>query len=103
MDALTPDRALAYLAELSTDLRAAVVADRDGAVLAGDAWLAAPLGELLSLAGGGGVEVRAPAGTIVAAGGGGHMLAAIAGPGALPELLRHDVATVLGDLAGTAG
>jgi hypothetical protein len=103
MDALTPDRALAYLAELSTDLRAAVVSDRDGAVLAGDAWLAGPLGELLALAGGDGVEVRAPGGTVVAARGDGHALAAIAGPGALPELLRHDIATVLGDLAGADG
>jgi hypothetical protein len=80
---LTPALALAYLHELSTDVRAAALLDAGGQCLAGDPSLAARADALL-------VE-RSPSGAAIVV---------EAGPHALLPLLRHDMRTVLGDLAG---
>ena len=97
--ALTPELALRYLRELAADLVAGVVLGPDGGRLAGDPALAgaaapvlgatpAPLaqtghaGHLVSLA-------RSPE----------HALVVVHTRHALPGLVRHDLRTVLGDLA----
>lgn len=118
---LTPELALRYLLELSTDVRAAVVLDASGRSLAGDDGAVAPARELLGLLDGALGErgreliVRVeggsrPGGTVLVARGGrapgspggepaGQVLAVAAGPHTLLELLRHDVSSLLRDLA----
>jgi hypothetical protein len=86
---LTPALALAYLRELSVDVRAAVVLDAAGAPLAGDAELAARAHALLASAG----ERPASDGPLLAARTpDGGAIAVLAGSSALLSLLRHDVA-----------
>jgi hypothetical protein len=86
---LTPSLALAYLQELSLDVRAAVVLDPTGQPLAGDASLASrahqALGspEALSTSAGRLLAARAPDGGAIAV---------VAGPRALVSLLEHDLA-----------
>lgn len=96
---LTPARALAYLRELSLDVRAAVVLDAENAVLAGDSDLVpraralldgAQAGERVARTGGTAtLAVRAPSGLAIVV---------AAGPLALEPLLLHDLRTVLADL-----
>jgi hypothetical protein len=96
---LTPALALAYLRELSIDVRAAVVLDAAGQVLAGDAALAPSAREAL---GAGGRIVRCGGDLVVAArAADGAAIAVAAGPRALPELLAHDVAAAARDLAAS--
>ena len=97
--ALTPDIALAYLRELSADLRAAVLLDAAGAHLAGPEPLAAPARDLLRYAPAE-IEARTPAGAVFAARDDRHLLVAVTGPFALPRLTRHDLHTVLRALGG---
>src|SRR5689334_7372593 len=97
--ALTPDIALAYLRELSADLRAAVLLDAAGAHLAGPEPLAEPARALLRDAPGE-IEARTPAGAVFAAGDDRHRLVVVTGPLALPGLTRHDLRTVLRALGG---
>src|SRR4051812_4598955 len=79
--ALTPELAIAYVRELSADVRAAVVLDGDGVRLAGPEALAGPARALLAAAGASsGVAVRAPSGVVVAARSATHALVAAAGP-----------------------
>jgi predicted regulator of Ras-like GTPase activity (Roadblock/LC7/MglB family) len=96
--ALTPELALAYLGELSTDIRAAVVLGPDGEPVAGSHDLAAAARELLRLCGGAGVEVLTPRGSVFAVRVGDYALAVVTGRFALPALVRYDVRRVLGDL-----
>jgi len=96
--ALTPDLALAYLGELSTDIRAAVVLDASGERLAGDAALAGPIRALLAAAPAPGVEVLTARGGVFAARGVHHALAVVTGRFALPALLRHDTRRTVADL-----
>lgn len=98
--ALTPELALDYLAELSTDIRAAVVLGSSGEHLAGPDGLAAPARDLLAAGGASLVEVDTPRGTVVAARDEHHAVAVVVGRHALPALVRYDVRRVLGDLAG---
>ena len=104
--ALTPALALAYLDELSLDVRAAVVLGGDGRPLAGDAALAPRARELLAAAGGAGegvLEQGAADGTLLAAripAGGG--IAVLAGPFALVSLLGHDLGRVAQAIGATA-
>lgn len=100
--ALTPERALAYLAELSTDIRAAVVLSDDGKRLAGEDELAGPARDLLGATDAPLAEVDTPKGTVIAARSGRHALAVVVGRQALPALVRYDVRRVLMDLEGTA-
>ena len=88
---LTPALALAYLHELSVDIRSAVVLDAAGDLLAGDAELAEKARELLASAGTDSAAdgplhvVRIPEGGAIAV---------LAGDLALASLLRHDLAAV---------
>ena len=97
--ALTPALALAYLSELSADVRAAVVLDAAGDPLAGDASLAAAARELLA---------DAPVVRVLTGRGGAfgarddlHAVIVATGPLALPGLAIHDVLRALAALGGT--
>jgi hypothetical protein len=98
---LTPDLALAYLRELSADIRASVLLDAHGERLAGPEALAAPARALLRDAPPE-LEARTDAGAVFAARDDRHQLVAVAGPFALPGLTRHDLRTVLRALGGEA-
>ena len=92
--ALTPALALAYLDELSVDVRAAAVLGPSGDVLAGEAALA---GRARDLSAAPGIH-RAPApdGTLLLARGArGAAIAVVAGDRALPELLEHDLGRIV--------
>jgi predicted regulator of Ras-like GTPase activity (Roadblock/LC7/MglB family) len=114
---LTPELALAYLAELSTDIRAAAVLDGDGAVAAqsgfdeGDDQSVRDLvGELFGhaarAAGDGApvpqVEVALPEGLVFAVRERGWTIAVVAGRFALSSLMFFDLRMVIGDLSGKA-
>jgi hypothetical protein len=105
--ALTPALALAYLSELSADIRAAIVVDADGAPLAmyrgegaegGDAAVVAAARELLAE----GPLVRAVTerGGAFGARDDLHGLVVATGPLALPGLAVHDLQGVLAALGG---
>ncbi len=95
---LTPAQALAQLRELSLDVRSAVVLDAAGAPLAGDATLAEEA--RAALARGAGVVPHGADTLVLARAADGLAIAAVAGDRALLPLLQHDLATLLGDLAG---
>ena len=95
---LTPALALAYLSELSVDVRAAVVLDRAGAVLAGDEALAPRARALLATA----AASPASAGDLlVARAHDGGAIAAVAGDFALLPVLEHDLRAAAAALATT--
>jgi hypothetical protein len=97
--ALTPALALDYLRELSADIRAGVVLDRDGERLAGDEEMAALAGELLAAAGDAeDLHVTTADGAVFAARDDNHAIVVVCGRLALPSLARYDLRTVLGDL-----
>lgn len=100
---LTPVRALAYLRELSVDVRAAVVLDAAGERLAGDAELVERARGTLAasdMPATGTRLVPSEAETFaVVRGTAGAVIAVLAGPQALVPLLLHDVEAILGDLA----
>jgi len=83
---LTPALALAYLRELSVDVRAAAVLDAAGSVLAGDAEAAA-------------AAENGDDRVLVARGPNGLAIAVLTGSRALLPLLEHDLAAVAADLA----
>jgi len=94
---LTPTLALAYLRELSLDLRAAVVLDPAGEPLAGDSSLAPRARALLTSSGG---SASATDGELyVARAPDGLAIAAIAGDLAIGPLFAHDLRTAAGALA----
>ena len=97
--ALTPDRALAYLATLSTDIRASAVlgADRGG----GERFVAREQRAVGALQRSEGDVVREalPAGTTLMVGrSAAHAVAVEAGPHHLPSVLALDLRNVLKDL-----
>ena len=109
--ALTPDLALDYLGELSTDIRAAVIVDRAGKVAAatGDPErgerMGALAGELLDEAaaatpddGIDQVEVVSNEGSVFAVRGEAWTLAVVAGSLPLSSLMFYDLRSVLRDL-----
>ncbi|HEY2637562.1 MAG TPA: hypothetical protein VGI54_09260 [Solirubrobacteraceae bacterium] len=96
--ALTPQRALAYLGELSTDIRAAVVLSAGGERLAGGEELADSARALLEACDAPLVEVDTPRGSVVAGRSERYALAVVVGRLALPALVRYDVRRVLTDL-----
>ena len=108
--ALTPDLALDYLGELSTDIRAVVVLDSDGAVAAatGDdadraermRGLANDLLDAASEAGEGGdqVEVVTTEGSVFAVRGEAWTVAVVAGRAPLASLMFYDLRNVLREL-----
>ncbi len=96
---LTPALALAYLRELSVDVRAAVVLDCAGAVLAGEEALAPRARALLGTA----AASRAAAGDLlVARAPDGGAIAVIAGDFAVRPVLEHDLGVAAAALATTA-
>ena len=112
---LTPELALAYLGELSTDIRAAAVLDDGGTVLAqsgfddGNAEQVGELvGELFAQAtearGDGAqaaqVEVALPDGAVFAVRDRGFTITVVAGRFALSSLMFYDLRMVIRDLAG---
>jgi len=112
---LTPELALAYLEELSTDIRAAAVLGDDGAVAAhsgfdeGDAdqvrELVTGLFEHAATPAAGApapdqVEVALPEGSVYAVREHGWTLAVVAGRFALSSLMFFDLRMVIRDLAG---
>jgi hypothetical protein len=88
---LSPAGALAWLASLSTDMRAAAVLDADGALLAGDADLGRSAAAALAASPGAG-EAR-DGELLVVRGAGGGAVAAALGPRALVRVARLDLAT----------
>ena len=111
--ALTPEHALDYLRELSTDITSALLLGRDGRVAAerdvdaADA-AAALVNELFEsgdrAAGGAGqtaqIEVVLPSEAVFAVRDGDWTLAVVAHRGALPSLMFYDLRSVVGDLGG---
>ena len=92
---LTPSLALAYLQELSLDVRAAVVLDPAGQPLAGDANLASRAHEALRSP-----EASASTGSLlVARVPDGGAIAVLTGPHALMSLVEHDLAEMAKSLA----
>ncbi len=102
---MTPAIVLGYLRELSTDLLAAVVLDATGEPLAGSRALGAVAAELLGAASGAPLaQARTDRHLVVVARSREHAVIAVHTAYALPSLVRHDLVTVLGDLAaGPAG
>lgn len=110
--ALTPELALRYLDELSTDIRAAVLLDGARAVAAhsrdgaddGGARLRELTLELLGRADAAAgeppsqVEVSTPEGAVFAVREGGWTIAVVAGRFALSSLMFYDLRSVLADL-----
>jgi CTP:molybdopterin cytidylyltransferase MocA len=97
---LSPDLALAYLGELSTDIRAGVVLSAAGERLAGSEALAGSARDLLAASDAPLIEVETARGTVVAARSATHALAVVAGRQALPALVRFDVRRTVADLDG---
>ena len=93
--ALTPDLALAYLRELSADIRAAVLLDARGERLAGPSALRRPGARAAAPHAPAELEARTHAGAVFAARDGDRQLVVVTGPFALPGLTRHDLRTVL--------
>lgn len=96
--ALTPDDALARLAELAPGVRDAVVLDAAGGVLAGPAELAEPAAALLRATDAAAVEIGDERGTVLALRGEGHSVVAVAERPALPALMLYDLRSMLEDL-----
>jgi hypothetical protein len=94
--ALTPALALAYLHELSADVRAAIVLDAAGNRLAGPESLVAPARALL--AEGALLGALTDRGGAFGARDDRHGVVAATGPLALPRLVLHDLARVLAAL-----
>jgi hypothetical protein len=100
---LTPALALDLLRELSADIRAGVVLDPAGALLAGPEALAAPARDLLAAAGEAAeIQVATADGSVFAARSDRHAVAVVCGRFPLASLIRYDLKRVLGDLAGPA-
>ena len=96
--ALSPEHALAYVRELSADVRAVAVLDAAGALLAGDAEVARAAAPLL----GEGVELEAVRehGVVCLARDDRHAIVAACGRFALPGVVRSDLRAALGGLRG---
>ncbi len=102
---MTPAIVVGYLRELSTDLLAAVVLDAAGEPLAGSRALGVVAPELLGAVRGAPLaQARTDGHLVVVARSREHAVIAVHTAYALASLVRHDLVTVLGDLAaGPAG
>ena len=99
--ALTPALALDYVRELSADVRAGLVLDAAGALLAGPPHLRSAAQALLGAAGGAAeVEAVSPEGVVCAVRSDAHAVVAVCGPFALPGIVRQDLRVALGALEG---
>jgi hypothetical protein len=99
--ALTPALALDYVRELSADVRAGVVLDEAGQLLAGPAQLAAPARALLEAsAGATELESGSADGVVCAVRSSAHAAVAVCGRFAIPGIVREDLRTALAALEG---
>jgi hypothetical protein len=99
--ALTPALALEYVHELSADVRAGIVLDGDGHVLAGPPALAELARELLAAGGDAGeLEAATPDGVVCAVRTPAHAAVAICGRFAIAGVVRQDLRTALAALEG---
>jgi len=97
--ALTPDSALARLAELSADIREALVLDAAGNRLAGSAELAAAAADLVSAVGdAAAVEVADERGAVYAVRDHRHAIVVVTARPTLPALMFMDLRAVLAAL-----
>jgi hypothetical protein len=101
--ALTPALALDYVRELSADVRATIVLDASGGLLAGPPQLAVPARALLA-AGGDAAELEAvsAAGVVCAVRSPGHAALAVCGRFAIPAVVRQDLRAAIAALEGRA-
>jgi hypothetical protein len=101
--ALTPALALDYVRELSADVRAMVVLDAAGGLLAGPLPLAVAARALLA-AGGDAAELEAvsAAGVVCAVRSPGHAAVAVCGRFAIPGVVRADLRAAIAALEGRA-
>jgi hypothetical protein len=96
---LTPALALDYVRELSADVRAALVIDAAGELLAGPPALAAPARALLDAGGGAGeLEAAVAGGFVCAVRSEAHAAVAICGRFAIGGVVREDLRTALAAL-----
>jgi hypothetical protein len=101
--ALTPTLALEYVRELSADVRAGIVLDDAGQVLAGPPALAEPARELLAAGGDAGeLEAATADGVVCAVRTPAHAAVAICGRFAIAGVVRQDLRTALAALEGRA-
>jgi hypothetical protein len=99
--ALTPALALEYVHELSADVRAALVLDAAGAVLAGPAHLAEPARALLAAAGAAAeVESGGADGVVCAVRSDAHAAVAVCGRFVIGGVVRQDLRAALAALEG---
>ncbi len=100
--ALTPALALDYVHELSADVRAAVLLDAGGALLAGPAELADPAKALIDAAGAAAAEVEdgSPDGVVCAVRSSAHAAVAVCGRFAIGGVVRQDLRAALAALEG---
>jgi hypothetical protein len=101
--ALTPTLAVDYVRELSADVRATVVLDAAGRLLAGSRQLAEPARALLA-AGGEAAELEAAsgAGVVCAVRSSRHAAIAVCGRFAIPGVVRQDLRAAVAALDGRA-
>jgi len=100
---LTPALALDYVRELSADVRAAVVLDAEGGLLAGPPRLAAPARALLIAAGAAAeLEAVSAAGVVCAVRSPEHAAVAVCGRFAIAAIVRQDLRAAVAALAGRA-
>lgn len=97
--ALTPAEAITRLHDLSTDIRAAIVLDRDGERLAGSEALADPARALLEAGDAPAVEVACASGSVFSTRSDRHAIVVVAGRFALPSVMLYDLRVILGRLA----
>jgi hypothetical protein len=99
--ALTPALALEYVHELSADVRAAVVLDAAGSLLAGPDELAGPARELLAAADGAAeLEDGSADGVVCAVRTDAHAAVAVCGRFAIGGVVRQDLRAALAALEG---
>jgi hypothetical protein len=101
--ALPPDLAIAYVTELSADVKAAVVLDAEGAVLAGDASLRdAARAARTALGSGAAAAAHTPHGIVTAAATPAHTLLVLSAESAFPGPTLIDTRVAAAALAGDA-
>jgi hypothetical protein len=97
--ALTPALALEYVHELSADVRAGIVLDAAGSLLAGPEALADPARQLLALSGDAGeLEAATADGVVCAVRTSGHAAVAVCGRFAIAGVVRQDLRAALAAL-----
>ncbi len=95
---LTPDQALARLGELSSAVRAAVILDAAGNLLAGREELGQDAAALLRATEAAAIEVADERGALYAVRSGGHAIVALTARPALAALMLYDLRAVLAGL-----